>query len=235
MQRQLVALDRPPAGSVLRLPALQCHTRTRYDGSIALNTCSATVPKWLRWRRKRATFKHFECLGFLLRGVPNSRGTDSWCLWLFLSDVPNCCFPLAWVLLCGFLPTSWIAPGVPDWSLSVDTEQSASRTPKKRPLRRRQKTAVGMTPRSGRPTSDLFGGPLLHLHRVVAPQPPEAVSQLPGSGCSPMSKGRLPHGRRWAATLRPPRADSSQKGVNFHSYSIRFAFFLMMFHFRVCV
>ena len=98
MQRQQVALDRALAGSVLRLPALQCHTRTRYDGSIALNTCSATVPKWLRWRRKRATFKHFECLGLLLRGVSKSRGADGVCGCFFLmsrtvaSHLLGCCF-----------------------------------------------------------------------------------------------------------------------------------------------
>ena len=41
---------RDPAGSVLR------------DGSIALNTCSATIPKLLQWRRKRATFNRNDSL-----------------------------------------------------------------------------------------------------------------------------------------------------------------------------
>ena len=101
-----------------------------------------------------------------------------WWLWLFLCDVPNWC--LGCSFLVSWIPRYWSWPSTAD-CIVVDKERpphgrhkssridAADRAPAPPP----KKTAVAMTPKSGRQMSD----PLHRLQRVVT---------------LPTAKGRLP-------------------------------------------
>ena len=156
------------------------------------------------------------CLGLLHRGVLNSLGVDSWCPWLFLCGVTNCCCLVAWMRLSCVLDwsllTSWIAPSwCPGLLAAGRGRQSAAIQGR---LYRCRQGAAGQR--------QISFGPLFHLQRFVALHPPDgdgfpvtqkkwlfsnvqrAASSLSSKGGrSPTAKGRTPHRIQTAATALP--------------------------------